>query len=170
MRRRSIAAARQVSADQSMGSQQGGGESLDHHRNWGPDRSGSERGGSMRQKGGIGMLLRQADQFDLSEEQIDELSAMRVECELNKVDKRAALRKAKIRLRAAIRGDAPEPDVLSMIDEVSRCEAELRKMRYYNMKKACACLGEEQLGKVKKHRRQQEQKRVQQFRQQRQSG
>src|SRR5687768_8098016 len=92
---------------------------------------GGSEDGSLRQLGGIGMLQRHAADFDLTDDQLDKLEAMQVQCELEKIDLLAALRKAKIRLRGKIRlEDAPEAEVIAAIDEVARCEAELRKMRY----------------------------------------
>ena len=141
--------------------------SMDHHRNRGPERSGSMRGGSLRQMGGVGMLQRHAEEFCLTEEQQDKLEAMRVDFELEKIDLRAAMRKSKIHLRAAMRQEKPlEKDVMAAIDEVARCEAELRKMAYRHLQSARAVLDEAQRKKVKVFRRKQECLKVQKWHQQ----
>lgn len=140
---------------------------MDHHYNSGPERSGSRRGGSLRQMGGVGMLQRRADQFDLDEAQLDTLDALRVDFELEKVDLRAAMRKSKIRLRAAMRKDEPdETEVMARIDEVSCCEGELKKMAFHHLQKARAVLTQDQCKKIKIFRRSEQVQKVQKWRQQ----
>jgi Spy/CpxP family protein refolding chaperone len=126
--------------------------------------NGSEDG-SLRQLGGIGMLQRHAADFNLTDEQLDKLEAMQVQCELEKVDLLAALRKAKIRFRAKIRlEDAPEAEVIAAIDEVARCEAELRKMRYRHLQAGRKVLKPDQRGKVKTFRRKRQLEKAKQWR------
>ncbi len=140
---------------------------MDHHHNRGPERSGSMRGGSLRQMGGVGMLHRHAEEFNLTEKQLDSLEAMRVDFELEKIDVRAAMRKSKIRFRAAIRQENPcEKDVMAAIDEVACCEAEIRKMAFRHLQGARAVLNESQRKKIKGFRRKQEGQKVQNWRQQ----
>ena len=91
---------------------------------------GADRGGSLRELGGVGFLLRHADEFNLTESQRQNLNKLRIRFELEKVDKLAALQKAKITLRALMHDpEAAERDVLEAIDKVAACEADLRKMR-----------------------------------------
>jgi hypothetical protein len=119
-------------------------------------RRGAARGGSMRQLGGVGMLQSHAADFGLSDAQLDRLDALQEGHELEKVDLRAALRKARIRLRTRMRApQTPEHEVLAAIDEVGSCEGELRKMRYRHLQAARAVLSEEQRHQVDGfHRRQ----------------
>jgi hypothetical protein len=91
------------------------------------------------------MLLHHVDDFDLTEDQTEQLTRMQLEFELEKVDLEAALRKAKIRWRALIRDiDAAEQEVMAAIDNVSACEANLRKMRFNHLKVARGILNPEQ--------------------------
>ena len=137
--------------------------------NWGPSRAGALRGGSLRQMGGVGMLQRHADYFELTDDQLDKLEEMRFDFELEKVDKRAAMRKAKICLRRAIRQEAPvECDVMAAVDAVAQCESELRKMGFFHMQKARAVLEPAQRDKVKTLRRSRELEKAKKWRQQRQ--
>jgi hypothetical protein len=130
------------------------------------ERGGGSEGGSLRQLGGIGMLQSHADDFGLTDEQLDKLETMKVQCELEKVDLMAALHKAKIRLRGKIRlEDAPEAEVIAAIDEVARCEAELRKMRYRHLQAGRSVLKADQRGKVKAFRRKRHLERVKEWRQ-----
>lgn len=129
---------------------------MDHHHNRGPRRSGATRG-SLQQMGGVGMLQRNAEAFDLSPTQLDSLDALRVEFECEKVDLRAAMRKCKIHLQAAMCHDDPvEQDVKKAIDEVAKCESALRLMAFQHLQGARAVLDETQCQKVKTFRRQQE--------------
>ena len=99
---------------------------------WG---ASSERGGSIREMGGV--LLRQAETFKLTEQQQENLSRLRVQFELEKVDKLASLQKAKIALRSLMRDhQSREPDVLGAIEKLAACEADRRKTRYYHRKAA----------------------------------
>jgi len=141
-----------------------GGEQS-HFRHSGQGRMGAERGGSLRQKGGIGMVLRRAEEFDLTDDQQEKLSNMRTEFELEKVDLLAALSKAKIIFRSVIRNiDAPEQDVMNAIDKLSAAESELRKMRYRHMKQTHAVLDEKQLGSLKAFHKKQKSERVKRLR------
>ena len=103
----------------------------------GPDQRESGRRGSAKQVGGIGMLLHHVDDFGLNDSQVEQLSSMQLDFELEKIDLQAALQKAKVRWRALVRNvDADEADVMSAIDTVSQAEANLRKMRYSHLKAA----------------------------------
>ena len=103
----------------------------------GPDQRESGRRGSAKQVGGVGMLLHHVDDFGLNDSQVDQLNKLQVDFELEKVDLQAALQKAKIRWRALVRNvDANESDVMTAIDNVSKAEADLRKMRYNHLKSA----------------------------------
>jgi hypothetical protein len=108
-------------------------------------RANAERGGSLREMGGVGFLLSRADELKLSDAQQKNLHQLRVPFELEKIDKMAALQKAKVVFRALVRNpDAPEQEVLAAIDTIAECEANLRKMRYHHLKKAQAQLSAEQ--------------------------
>lgn len=122
------------------------------HQNWGPNRSGASRGGSMRHHGGIGMIQRHADALGLTDDQHGKLEQMKVEFELEKVDKRAALRKAKIRMKAAFQNPkAGEAAVLAAIQEVGRCEGDLRIMRYRHLQAGRGMLNDQQHATLKGH-------------------
>jgi Spy/CpxP family protein refolding chaperone len=116
----------------------------------GPDQRSSGRRGSAKQVGGIGMLLHHVDDFGLNDNQIEQLNKMMLEFELEKVDRQAALQKAKINWRALIRDvDADEADVMTAIDNVSKAEGDLRKMRYNHLKAARSVLQDEQRNNLK---------------------
>ena len=104
-----------------------------------------ERGGSLGETGGVGFLLRNAEAYALSEDQQESLRKLRTPFELEKVDKLAALSKAKILLRALVNDvDAAENQVMEAIDHLAACEADLRKMRYHHLKAARAHLDTDQ--------------------------
>lgn len=143
----------------------GGEQQPSHFRHSGPNRQGAARGGSLRQVGGVGHLLRNAEEHNLTEEQEDRLSKMQVEFELEKVDLQAAVRKAKIRFRALIRDhDSSEQDVMAAIDKVAASEADLRKMRYRHLKSAHGVLSEEQRTGLKAFHKQRMRDKIKAFR------
>lgn len=116
---------------------------------------GAQRGGSLRQMGGLGMLLRHAEEFNLTEAQQEQLSRMQVDFELEKIDLQAALGKAKVIFRSLVRNhDTPEQDVMDAIDRLSTCEANLRKMRYRHLKSAHGVLDDEQRSALKAQHKQ----------------
>ena len=127
-------------------------------------RLDAQRGGSARQTGGVGMLLRHAEEFGLSEDQQNRLEKLRLGHELEKVDLRAAVAKAKIRLRGLSRNyDAAEADVLAAIDELSTCEGNLRKMRYRHLQAARSILNADQAGNLKAFHKRHLQEKVKAF-------
>ena len=165
MRRRM---AQQGAMEQAPNPGQGAGHTAEqsHFRHSGQSGTGAERGGSLRQMGGVGFLLRTAEEHNLTELQQENLCQMQTRFELEKVDKEAALRKAKIIFRAVARDhDAAEQDVLDAIDKVAACEADLRKMRYYHLKAAHAQLDADQLDGLKKMHQQRLRNKVKAFRQ-----
>lgn len=142
-----------------------------HFRHSGPNRQGASRGGSLRQMGGVGHLLRNAEDHNLTEEQEERLEKMRITFELEKVDLQAALRKAKIVFRGLARDHgASEQDVMKAIDEVAKCEADLRKMRYRHLKQSHAVLSEEQQKGLKAVHKQRMREKVKAIRLARQGG
>jgi hypothetical protein len=144
---------------------QTGGDEPSHFRHSGPNRQGTSRGGSLRQMGGVGHLLRNAEDHNLTEEQEEQLEKMRVTFELEKVDLQAALRKAKILFRALARDhSATEQDVMKAIDDLARCEADLRKMRYRHMKQSHGVLNEDQRKGLKAFHKQRMREKVKAFR------
>lgn len=150
---------------------QGGSEEPSHFRHSGPNRQGASRGGSLRQAGGVGHLLRNAEEHNLTEEQEEQLEKMKLDFELEKVDLQAALRKAKIVFRALARDhNSSEQDVMKSIDKVARCEANLRKMRYRHLKAAHAILSDEQRKGLKAFHKQRMREKVKAFRLAKQGG
>jgi hypothetical protein len=127
---------------------------------------GSMRGGSLRQMGGVGMLLRHADEFGLTEEQEEHLNDLKTNHELEKIDLLAAVQKAKVTFRSLIRKhDAAEQDVMNAIDQIAAREAELRKMRYRHMKAAHSILNDAQRSSLKSFHKQKTQNKIRAFRQ-----
>ena len=146
-------------------SAQSGGDEPSHFRHSGPNRQGASRGGSLRQAGGVGHLLRNSEDHNLTEEQEELLEKMRLDFELEKVDLQAALRKAKIVFRALAREhDSAEADVMDAIDKVATAEADLRKMRYRHLKTAHSVLNDDQRKGLKAVHKQRVREKVKAFR------
>ncbi len=103
---------------------------------------------------GLKMLLTVADEINLTDEQKGKLEQMMVDFNLKKVDQRAKIEKAEIRLRALMRDEkANENEVLATIDEVARVKADLHKMRYQHRKEVRSLLTDEQAAKLKELRK-----------------
>lgn len=150
---------------------QAGDDEPSHFRHNGQSRQGASRGGSLRQVGGVGHLLRNAEDHNLTEEQEERLEKMRVTFELEKVDLQAALQKAKILFRSLARDhNASEQDVMQAIDDLAKCEADLRKMRYRHLKQSHSVLSDDQRKGLKAFHKQRMREKVKAFRLAKQGG
>ncbi|HEY0323393.1 MAG TPA: hypothetical protein VGC66_20720 [Pyrinomonadaceae bacterium] len=149
----------------------GGGGEQSHFRHSGSNRQGAERGGSLRQTGGVGHLLRNSEDHNLTEEQEEKLEKLQVEFELEKVDLQAAVSKAKILFRALARDhNSDEQEVMKAIDKLARAEANLRKMRYRHLKAAHGVLDDDQRKGLKGFHKQRVREKVKAFRLAKQGG
>jgi hypothetical protein len=122
----------------------------------GSNQRTSGRRGHLKQVGGIGMLLHHSEDFNLTEAQEEKLLKKQLEFELEKVDLEAAVKKAKITVRALMRDvQAAEPSVMSAIDQLAVAEGNLRKMRYSHLKAGRKVLNEQQRNHLQKFHLQQ---------------
>jgi Spy/CpxP family protein refolding chaperone len=113
-----------------------------------------ERRGMKRRGGGIRHLLMMADKIGLTDEQRDQLKSMQTEFQLDRIDRKAELQKATLKLRNLKRDpDASEGDVMGAIDEVSRLKAEMQKAGYKHHKLVKSVLTDEQTEKLKELRK-----------------
>jgi Spy/CpxP family protein refolding chaperone len=105
------------------------------------DRPGGARGEAA--------LLAHAEELELSETQINKIESLRFEFQMEKVDRQAELKKARLRLRSLVEDDdAAEGDVMAAIDEVSRLRADMHKLRYRHRQAVHAVLSKDQLDKL----------------------
>ena len=124
------------------------------------------RGGGMGMRGmgsgmGVQMLLWNAEEIGLTDDQVARLTQMRTDHQMERVDRDAALEKARIKMRNLMMDEnASESSVLAGIDEVSRLEADLKKMRYSHFSAVRNVLTADQKTKLKELR----QDRMQQWR------
>jgi Spy/CpxP family protein refolding chaperone len=109
---------------------------------------------------GPGMLLQVADEISLTEAQKEKLEQMMVDFSLEKVDLRAELEKAQIKLQALMRDDkARETEVNAAIDDATRLKGELQKMRYRHHKEIRSLLTDKQIDRLKELRKEKQGKR-----------
>ena len=100
---------------------------------------------------GMQMLLRNAEEIGLTQEQKDKLEKMATEFRMQQIDREAALEKAQVRMQDLMRDDnAPENQVMAQIDELARLKADVRKAQYQHHKQMRAVLTAEQQAKMKK--------------------
>ncbi|MFH1375037.1 MAG: hypothetical protein ABII79_14735 [bacterium] len=110
--------------------------------------------------GGPGMFLAVADEIGLSDDQIARMKKMMVEFQLARVDQKAKVEKAKIRLQSLRRDvDVSESEVMTAIDDMARTKADMQKMQYRHRSEMRAVLTDEQLDKLKELRQQKREKR-----------
>ena len=103
------------------------------------------------QKGmlGIKMILRHADDINLTDTQREQLEQLMVDHQLARVEMKARVEKAQIQVKALMRDmDAPENEVMRAIDEVSRARAEMAKQRYRHRQETLAVLTDAQRDKL----------------------
>ncbi len=118
----------------------------------GPRHSG-QRGACMRgpsgQDGpGPRLILRLADDLELTDDQVSRLEALQTQFSKDMVDRRADVQKAQIELRSLRRDKATESDVNAAIDKMTRLQAENMKTRYRHRQQVESLLTEQQLDKL----------------------
>ena len=117
---------------------------------------GERRFMGKRQHQGMGqpMLLCHADELDLTEKQISQIKELSTQFQLDKVDKKAELKKAQIMQKALMHDeDANERAVFSGIDEIAMLKADLKKMMYSHHQAVKNILTDEQKDKLKELRK-----------------
>ncbi len=98
---------------------------------------------------GIKMILRHADDINLTDTQRKQLEQLMVDHQLARVEMKARVEKAQIQVRALMRDmDAPENEVMRAIDEVSRARAEMAKQRYRHRQETLSILTDAQIDKL----------------------
>ncbi len=115
-----------------------------------PGFGGHMKGRHQNERFGIQRLLRLGDELNLTDDQQTKLEDMMLKFQLEQVDKKAELKKEQIKLRTLMRDfDADEYAVSDGIDKVARLKADMKKMKYSNMKQARNILTDEQIDKLK---------------------
>ena len=114
-------------------------------------------GAGPRDRGpGIRRLLMAGDKIGLTDEQRDQLKQMQVDHQMEQIDRKAELKKAQVLLRTLTSDpEAPERDVMRMIDDVAGLKAALTKARYAQRMQIRSVLTEEQIEKIKELRKEQ---------------
>lgn len=121
----------------------------------GPEDRHFQHGGGPGHSGpGIQHLLRNADEIGLNEEQVAKLEKMATDFQLAQVDRKAAMKKAQIGLRALMRNDnSVEKQVNAAIDELAGLKAAVHKARYAHRKAIHGLLTDDQQEKIKQFRK-----------------
>lgn len=111
---------------------------------------GMGRGMGMGQGMGVQMLLRNADEIGLTDDQKAKLTDMSTRFQTERIDKEAELEKAQVQLRALMMNDdARQADVLAGIDTVTKLKGDLQKMQYTHRTTVRDLLTQEQRDKIK---------------------
>jgi Spy/CpxP family protein refolding chaperone len=111
---------------------------------------GDGHGGRGMRGDRMGHLLAMADELELTPDQIDKIKALQTSFQLQMVDMRAELQKARIEMRSLKQADnASETTVFAAIDQMSKKQAEIKKAAYSHREKVQAVLTDEQTAKLK---------------------
>jgi len=117
----------------------------------GSNQRTSARRGHVKQVGGIGMLLHHSEDFNLTPQQEEKLLSKQLEFEIEKINLEAAVKIAKVRWRAAARDvNTTEKTAYAVIDDLTKAEANLRKMRFQHLKEGRTILNASQRGHLQK--------------------
>jgi Spy/CpxP family protein refolding chaperone len=133
--------------------QRGGGGNCDMS---GPHGRMGGHGMGMGMKGdglGVNRILMAGDEINLTDEQEQRLEQLMDEFQLERIDKQAEIKKARLALRAMMRDEAPESDVMRGIDNVSQLQASMHKMKYQHHQQVKSVLTQEQIDKLKELRK-----------------
>ena len=98
---------------------------------------------------GIQRVLLMADELELTAPQQNQLKGMLTDFQTEKIDKEAEVKKARVALRALMAEQAGTSEVNSAIDQVTRLQADLKKMRYRHHTAVRDVLTEEQREQIK---------------------
>lgn len=98
---------------------------------------------------GVRMILMFEDEINLTADQKAKLEQMMVNHRLERIDKKALVKKAQVKLRALMMDEnAPESKVMAAIDEVARLKADMRKMQYRHHQAVRSVLTSDQIDKL----------------------
>jgi Spy/CpxP family protein refolding chaperone len=101
---------------------------------------------------GPGMALRWADEIGLDDNQKAQLDKLAQEHGTARIEKEAELEKAQLKLRHMRMNDAPDSEVLAMMDMIGAMKTEMRKMAYTHRQAVREVLTAEQLDKIRELR------------------
>jgi Spy/CpxP family protein refolding chaperone len=111
-------------------------------------KPGGHCGGFGDGPGGHGMLLRFADEIGLEENQQAEIAELMEQNSMERIDKQAELKKARVTLRHLQLGDASEAEVLRAMEQVGDLRTDLQKMKYQHRNQIKSVLTDAQLEKL----------------------
>ena len=98
---------------------------------------------------GLGMMLQFKDELELTDAQISQFKKLMNDFALERIDRKAELEKAELKLRMLMNDDdATETKVNMAIDDVARLKAEMQKMRYAHKKQMQTVLTDAQTEKL----------------------
>lgn len=133
------------------GSRMVGGRGM--HCDMGPGKGFGRGIGMGEGMPGMLMLLRNADEIGLTDDQKTKIEEMSTRFQTERIDKEAELEKARVALRALMmKDDAAQADVMGAIDRVTVLEGEMKKMRYSHYTAMRGLLTPEQQDKIKQLR------------------
>jgi len=108
---------------------------------------------------GFGQLLNMADKIGLDDKQQAKISVLMEKNGTARIDKEAELEKAQLKMKNLRINDAPDSDILAMMDKIGLLKTELQKMRYTHRQEIESILTAEQLDKLEQLRQERHQRR-----------
>ncbi|MDF1543544.1 MAG: hypothetical protein P1R58_00415 [bacterium] len=119
----------------------------------GPGGGHGMRGHCGGDRGGFGHIMAMAEELELSDQQIDKMKQSMEEFQMERIDREAELKKARLQLRMLMNDpDASEVTVMKTIENVSGLRGEMQKMQYQHRKSIESILTAEQLDKLKERK------------------
>lgn len=113
------------------------------------------RGGRMGMGDGPGFqrILEMADKLELTDAQREKMKQMQETFQLERIDRRASLEKAEVKLQGLMRDDkTPTTDINRAIDQVSTMKADIEKMQFRHRSEMRSVLTEKQQQMLKELR------------------
>lgn len=103
---------------------------------------------------GMPMLLKMADQLELTDQQTEQIETMSVDFKLQQIELKAEMKKERVLMRTLMRNDdASEKEVFAKIDKIAILKAENKKLRVSHRNAVQSVLTEEQAAKLKELRK-----------------
>jgi len=96
-----------------------------------------------------GMIIKMADDLGLTDDQKNQIIKLNEQDGLARIDSKAELEKAQLKLHHLMMNDGAEKDILAAMDNAGKLRTDLRKAQFQHMRKVKAVLTADQIKKFK---------------------
>ncbi len=96
----------------------------------------------------FGIIMQLADKLELTDQQKDQIKNLMEKNGLERIEKKAELEKAELKMRNLKINDGDDSEILSAIDQVGKMKTEMQKMRFRHRSQIKSVLTDAQIDKL----------------------